>query len=91
MMSVHGEEDNEIIWEEIGYVANAFCFALAGVIFERIIVEDEVFKGTEVHKDSQLWIQFLYAIAIYVIMAVVRLGTIFTHYRKFVPFFALRI
>jgi hypothetical protein len=96
MMSVHGEEDNEIIWQEIGYVANAFCFALAGVIFERIIVEDEVFKGTEVHKDtesegqhgdSQLWIQFLYAIALYVIMAVVRLGTIFIHYRKFAAIF----
>lgn len=36
-MTVATMEKNEIVWEEIGYVANAFVFVLAGVIFWRIM------------------------------------------------------
>jgi NhaP-type Na+/H+ or K+/H+ antiporter len=48
-MTVDTEEKNEIVWEEIGYVANSFVFALAGVILWRIVMEDNVFAHTEVH------------------------------------------
>ena len=77
-LTVATDEHNEVVWEEIGYVANSFTFALAGVIFWRIIsnvsvgdVQDMRFmKGEQTTK----------AVILYFLLAAVRLTAIGLHY-----------
>lgn len=72
-MTVPTAEQNEVVWQEIGYVANSFTFALAGVILIRILTHsgDTRFDRAE---------QFGTAVALYFILALIRLFAIFIHY-----------
>lgn len=72
-MTVATAEQNEVVWQEIGYVANSFTFALAGVILWRIVTHsgDDRFDRAE---------QFGTAVLLYFLLALIRLFAIFLHY-----------
>jgi NhaP-type Na+/H+ or K+/H+ antiporter len=77
-MTVQTEEQNEVVWQEIGYVANSFTFALAGVILWRIVTKS---LGDDSHDDRfQRGNQLLLAVGLYFILALIRLFAIFLHY-----------
>ena len=78
-MTVETEEQNEIVWQEIGYVANSFTFALAGVILWRIVTKslnDESSHDDRFKRGEQLGL----AVALYFVLSMIRLFTIFLHY-----------
>lgn len=78
------EEKNEVVWEEIAYLANGFTFALAGVILRRVVFEDHVgeFDPDSVAAEEKFerGTQFGYAVALYFILFLIRLLVIYAHY-----------
>lgn len=78
-MKVETTEQNEVVWEEIGYIANSFTFALAGVILFRIIGED-LASSKHGRASFSRSTHFGYAIALYFILAAIRLVTIYINY-----------
>ena len=82
-MTVETAEQNEVVWGEIGYVANSFTFALAGLIFYRIVSSYDLnMVANEVRVDERFdrGIQLLLAVALYFILFFVRLFAIFAHF-----------
>lgn len=62
---VETTEQNEVVWEEIGYIANSFTFALAGVILYRILGEDLASSKGSGRASFSRATHFGYAVALY--------------------------